>query len=177
MVSILDVHEPLDKPEVAEPPVEEAAQEFEFVLGWRQIASLSFVAIVVLMVCVAIAYLAGKSMSAKVVAAAPSAAVTAREPEPQPILLNQEPAPEPPIFAEPKNGSVYIQIGAVEKGVAVVLAHGLRNLGFEAFVGPGPTPTVFRVLIGPLANPADYVKAKQKVDDLGLATFARKFPN
>ena len=35
-------------------------QEFEFVLGRRQIASLLFVATIILMICVAISYLAWK---------------------------------------------------------------------------------------------------------------------
>lgn len=172
MISMLDLQD--RAPEIEEPV--EAPQEFEFVLGWRQIASLLFVATVVLMICVAVSYLAGKSMSAK----APVVAATeVREPDPPPIVLNQEPAPvvEAPLFADPKNGSVYIQMGAVEKGVAVIFAEGLRKRGLAAFVAPGPSDKIFRVLIGPLADAAAYVKAKDTVDKIGLATFARKFPN
>ncbi|HEV1286687.1 MAG TPA: hypothetical protein VNU44_15305 [Bryobacteraceae bacterium] len=154
----------------------EAPQEFEFVLGRRQIASLLFVATVVLMICVAISYLAGKSMSAK--ASAPPVVVV-REPDPPPIVLNQEPAPvaEAPVFADPKNGSVYIQMGAVEKGVSVIFAEGLRKHGLNAFVAPGPNEKIFRVLVGPLADPAAYAKAKDTVDKIGLSTFARRFTN
>jgi len=171
MVSMLDLQE-------APVAIEEhvgVATEFEFVLGRRQVASLLFVATVVLMICVAISYLAGKSMSPK----APAATIVVREPEPPPIVLNQEPAPavEPPLFADPKNGSVYIQMGAVEKGVSVIFAEGLRRRGLPAFVAPGPSEKIFRVLIGPLPDPASYVKAKETVDKIGLATFARKFPN
>jgi cell division septation protein DedD len=46
-----------------------------------------------------------------------------------------------------------------------------------AFVAPGPSEKIFRVLIGPLADPAAYMKAKETVDQIGLSTFARKFPN
>jgi cell division septation protein DedD len=191
MVSILDLHERLDKAEepetarvteepseVAPEPIAEAA-EFEFVLGRRQIASLLFVATVVLMICVAISYLAGKSMSAKAPAAAPAATVVVREPDPPPIVLSQEQAPavEAPLFSDPKNGSVYIQMGAVEKGVSVIFAEGLRKRGLAAFVAPGPNEKIFRVLIGPLPDPASYVRAKDTVDKIGLATFARRFPN
>jgi cell division septation protein DedD len=197
MVSILDLQDRIETPdkpapapsriveerieataEKAEPP-----QEFEFVLGRRQIASLLFVSTIILMICVAIAYLAGKSIGAKapvaepVIAAAVSPPVLARETEPPPIVLNQEPAPEPPIFAEAKNGSVYIQMGAVEKGVAVIFAEGLRKHGLQSFVASGPSEKIFRVLIGPLPDPASYVKAKDIVDKIGLSTFARKFPN
>jgi cell division septation protein DedD len=84
---------------------------------------------------------------------------------------------EAPLFAEPKSGSVYIQMGAVEKGVSVIFAEGLRSHGLTAFVAPGPNEKIFRVLIGPLPDPAAYTKAKDVVDKIGLATFARRFPN
>ena len=161
-------------PPAAEPV--EAPQEFEFVLGRRQVASLLFVSSIILMICVAAAYTAGKSMSPKSVEAA-SAPVVVREPDPPPIVMNQEPAPEPSIFADPKAGSVYIQMGAVEKGVAVIFAEGLRKRGLASFVAPGPSEKIFRVLIGPLADPAAYTKAKETVDQIGLSTFARRFPN
>jgi len=179
MVSALDSQERSPATEEPSEPINEP-QEFEFVLGRRQIASLLFVATVVLMICVAISYLAGKSISAKAPAAAQAAPVVViREPEPPPIVLNQEPAPvvETPLFSNPKNGSVYIQMGAVEKGVAVIFAEGLRKHGLTAFVAPGPNDKIFRVLIGPLPDPAAYIKAKDTVDKIGLATFARKFPN
>jgi cell division septation protein DedD len=174
MVSILDLQhhvETVDEP-IAEP------QEFEFVLGRRQIASLLFVFSVILMICVAASYVAGKAMAPKVVPAAP-APVAAREPEPPPIVLYQETAPvsEGPLYSEPKAGSVYIQMGAVEKGVSVIFAEGLRKRGLPAFVAPGPTDKIFRVLIGPLPDPAAYLKAKDTVDKIGLSTFARRFPN
>jgi hypothetical protein len=189
MVSVLDLHSRVDPdrvdpiaqplPAATEPAPEPAAatQEFEFVLGRRQVASLLFVASIVLMICVAASYVAGKAMSPKTQAAAPPPAMVAREPDPPPIVLNQEPVPEPPLFAEPKNGSVYIQMGAVEKGVAIIFAEGLRKHGLTAFVGPGPSEKIFRVLIGPLPDPPAYVKAKETVDQIGLATFARRFPN
>jgi cell division septation protein DedD len=68
-------------------------------------------------------------------------------------------------------------MGAVDKGVAVIFAEGLRKKGFTAFVAPGPNEKIFRVLIGPLPDPASYAKAKDGVDKIGLSTFARKFPN
>jgi hypothetical protein len=192
MFSILDLkhQEPAAPPPVEdeklEAPVEavETApdkpedSEYEYILGRRQIASLLFVSTIVLMVCIAVSYLAGKAMGPKTVAAAPAPTVAVpRESEPPPIILNQEPAPEAPLFAEPKNGSVYIQMGAVEKGVAVIFAEGLRKRGLDAFVAPGPSEKIFRVLIGPLPDPPAYLKAKEVVDKIGLATFARRFPN
>lgn len=181
MLSVLDLEhgapQKIDET-VAELPLS-GPEEFEFVLGRRQVASLMFVGTVVLMVCVAGAYLVGKSAAPKTGAAAAPVVVT-REPEPPSIALNQEaaaPVVEPPLFADPKNGSIYIQMGAVEKGVSVIFAEGLRKRGLPAFVAPGPSEKIFRVLIGPLPDPASYVKAKDAVDKIGLATFARRFPN
>lgn len=163
---------PAPSPDAAPP------QEFEFVLGRRQVASLLFVFSVILMACVAASYVAGKSMAPKALPAAVTPApVVVREPDPPPIVMNQEPLPEPPLFAEPKIGSVYIQMGAVEKGVAVIFAEGFRKRGLTAFVATGPSEKIFRVLIGPLPDPASYVKAKEAVDKLGLENFARKYPN
>jgi len=172
MVSTLDLQ---DRADTLEEPAAEP-QEFEFVLGRRQIASLLFVSSIVLMICVALSYMVGRSMSPKAPSAAPMT-VAAAQPEPPPIVLNQEPAPEAPIFADAKAGSIYIQMGAVEKGVSVIFAEGLRKHGLNAFVAPGPNEKIFRVLIGPLPDPAAYVKAKETVDRIGLSTFARKFPN
>ena len=37
-----------------------------------------------------------------------------------------------------------------ERGMAMILAEGLRGHGFDSFVAPGPNEKIFRVLIGPL---------------------------
>jgi hypothetical protein len=192
--SLLDLHRSVAMAQPAAPtptPVEEpvaavadepiASEEFEFVLGRRQVAGLSFVSIVALMVCVAIAYLAGKSTVPKPATPAPvviQSVTPAPIVKPQPVIPGK-PAPvaaEAPLFADPVNGLVYIQMGAVEKGIAVIFAEGLRKRGLPGFVAPGPTPTVFRVLIGPLPDAASFVKAKDMVDKIGLSTFARKYP-
>ncbi|HVO99058.1 MAG TPA: hypothetical protein VMT15_13365 [Bryobacteraceae bacterium] len=158
-------------------------EEFEFVLGRRQMASLAFVLLIVLVVCVSIAYLVGKSTSIKAAAAAGLAQTAAAPaPEPPPIILHSDPAPtldqpDRPLFADPKIGAVYIQMGAVEKGVAAIFAEGLRRKGLPGFVAPGPSEKIFRVLIGPLPTPASYIEAKDAVDRLGLTTFARRFPD
>jgi cell division septation protein DedD len=168
---MLGIADKVDESEaVAETPLK--PEEFEFVLGRRQMASVLFVFTIVLMICIAVSYLAGKSMAPKT-----GPAQVVREPDPPPVVLNQEAAPEPPLFADAKNGSVYIQMGAVDKGVAVIFAEGLRKRGLPSFVAPGPNDKIFRVLIGPLPDPASYMKAKDVVDKIGLATFARRFPN
>lgn len=181
----------------------DAPEEFEIVLGKRQVAGVLFLATVFVVVFAGLAYVAGEAMApartvtvetpAPVVDAAPapvtaSPQVTAPPQSttplpvatlvatPPPIETPSKPAVPPlPVFANPKDGVLYLQLGAVEKGIAVIFVDGLRAHGFEAFAAPGPTEKIFRVLVGPLADHEAYQRAKKAVDDLGLNTFARKY--
>jgi hypothetical protein len=105
-------------------------------------------------------------------AAAPASSGIVRESNAQPPRYD-----EPPIFAQPQPGALYLQMGAVDKGVGIVLAEGLRKHGFTAFVAPGPSEKIFRVLIGPLPNLEAYTRAKAEVDAIDLNTFARRYQN
>jgi cell division septation protein DedD len=173
----------------------EDTTEFEIVMGRRQIASVMFVAIVVIAILSSVSYLAGKSITPKpvaAVAAATPATLAAANPvetiptvvasiasAPAPAPTPKAPGPEnpsdDPIFAEPVTGSVYIQMAAVEKPIAAVFAEGLRRHGLQSFVGPGPKENLYRVLIGPLPNPAAYTRAKEELDKMGLTTFGRRY--
>jgi len=191
MQRILMFDEPQAEPEAEDAPPE----DFELVVGRRQIAAITFLALVMVAVCSGASYLAGKVMSAR------------EEPVQPPIVLEQPPAPSPapaplieatvvaapaapvpsesaiapkviaeaPLFASPVAKAIYIQVGAVEKGVAIVIAEGLRKHALDSFVAPGPTEKTFRVLIGPFPNAEAYQKARNIVDQIGLASFARQY--
>lgn len=181
----------------AESPREEAsapeAADFEIVMGRRQIASVSLLVIVLLAVFSGASYVIGKSLAPAPPPKPVLEAMAATVPDPPPAPLAQAtPAPAPaaapvaatpelkadgskPLYADPAPGSMYVQTGAVEKGVAVVIAEGLRTHGLDAFVAPGPSDRIYRVLIGPLPDTQSYQQAKQIVDDIGLATFARRY--
>jgi len=159
-------------------------EDFELVVGRRQAAALTFLALVVVALCSGASYLAGK-------------AIAPREEAPVPMIkLEQPPAPlieativpqavpladpsiplaDAPLFASPVAQAIYIQVGAVDKGVATVLAEGLRKHALDSFVAPGPSDKAFRVLIGPFPDAAAYQKAQGVVDRLGLASFARRY--
>jgi len=168
-------------------PALSATTEYEIVLGRAQIASWLFVGIIAVAICSSLAYLAGQRIAADNAAAismspAPPAPapppVSAYAELPQASILappkaNLEPAA--PMFAEPERGKVYIQIGAVERGMAMLLAEGLRSHGFDSFLAPGPNDKLFRVLIGPLPDPASFRQAMVTVNALDLANFARKY--
>jgi cell division septation protein DedD len=167
---------PLPDASAAEP------EEFEIVLGRTQLASVLFVATVVIAVLSSLSYVAGKSLAPppkkveiiRTVSVPAPAVVT---PSVQASAVKPEPdvKPESPILGEPHEGPLYLQMGAVEKGIAIIFAEGLRKHGLEAFVAPGPNENIFRVLIGPLADEQAYQKAKQTVAAIGLTTFARRY--
>jgi len=169
------------------------AEEFELVVGRRQIAAITFLALVLVAVCSGASYLAGKVISAREEPVQP-AIVLEQPPAPSPAAPLLEativPAPAPtrsepsaspklvgelPLFASPVPKAIYIQVGAVEKGVAIVIAEGLRKHALDSFVAPGPSEKTFRVLIGPFPDAEAYQKAKNIVDQIGLASFARQY--
>jgi hypothetical protein len=183
--------------ETVEEPVEVAVaeehrEEFEIVLGRAQVASVLFVATVVVVIFSAISYMAGRALSPKAaarpeLATAPVAPVlqatvvkTPDFPLPEPVenVVPVRPVSseiEPPVFANPSANAIYLQMGAVEKGVAVIMVDGLRKRGFPSFAAPGPSDAIFRVLIGPLADAEAFRITKEKVDQIGLNSFLRKY--
>lgn len=167
-----------------------AANDYEIVLGRAQIASWLFVGVIAVAICSSLAYLAGERIAAGNAAAL--SVPTAPPPPPAPALppvsepgelpqvsmmavpkVDQKPAA--PLFGEPETGKVYIQIGAIERGMAMLLTEGLRGHGFDAFLAPGPNDKLFRVLIGPLPDQAAFRQAMVTVNALDLASFARKY--
>lgn len=168
----------LDEPLLTEDGPEE---DFELVVGRRQMAALLFLGLVVVAVCSGGSYLAGKAFSTR---EEPAAAEIHLE-QPAPMLeatVLRAPAAafapqtaEGPIFATPNPQAIYIQVGAVEKGVAVILAEGLRKHALDSFVAPGPGAKTFRVLIGPFADADAYQKARNIVSEIGLDSFARRY--
>jgi len=176
----------LDEPYSPEPtPEDNETDEFELVVGRRQVGALTFLAMVVVAACSGGSYLAGKAIAAREDASVPMIRIE-QPPTPAPVLeativppavlpAPAAPAEEAPIFASAVPNAIYIQVGAVEKGIAVVLAEGLRKHGLDAFVAPGPGDKALRVLIGPFRDAEAYQKARSTVDQIGLASFARRY--
>ncbi|MBZ5635813.1 MAG: hypothetical protein LAO55_22005 [Acidobacteriia bacterium] len=163
----------------------DSAEDFELVVGRRQVAAITFLGLVIVVVCSGGAYLAGKAMSAReepiqpmiqvepaAPLPAPSVAATIAPPADAPAL---KPAVEAPLFASPVPKAIYIQVGAVEKGVGIILVEGLRKHALDSFAAPGPSEKTFRVLIGPFADAETYQKARNIVDQIGLSNFARRY--
>jgi hypothetical protein len=165
----------------------ETEEEFELVVGRRQVAGLTFLVLVVVAVCSGGSYLVGKAMAARVepteqeINIEQPAVTPAPVPAPMleativPAPAAVKPAADAPLFADPHPQAIYIQVGAVEKGVAVILAEGLRKHALDSFVAPGPSGKTFRVLIGPFADADGYQKARNIVAEIGLDNFARRY--
>jgi hypothetical protein len=185
MTSLLNLEQYTEPPapEVAKAPrMTEEIADYEIVLGRGQIASTGLVAIVLVAVVSGVSYLIGKSTALTAVAATSTPAVPAplSHVEPQQTLA---PAPGPtaalpttaPLFQEAVTGKVYLQVGAIEKGLAAIWAEGLRTHGLDAFVAPGPSDKEWRVLIGPIPDPQAFQRAKDTLDNLGVFTFGRRY--
>ena len=165
----------------------DSPEDYELVVGRRQIAGLTFLALVVVAVCSGGSYLAGKAISSARAVPSADPVIKIDQPPPTPVpapaspvapLLEATIVPKPseaPLFANPNPQAIYIQVGAVEKGVAVILAEGLRKHALDSFVAPGPGTKSFRVLIGPFPDAEAYQKARNVVAELGLDNFARRY--
>jgi cell division septation protein DedD len=173
---------------------QEEFAEFEIVVGRRQIAGAGLVAIVLLAVFSGVSYLIGKSMGPTAAAAATSAPMAQTPAVQVPVTQTAPPASGPapgaiaamehtatsatttaPVFAAAIPGKVYLQVGAIEKGLGGIWAEGLRTHGLDAFVAPGPSDKEWRVLIGPLPDPKAFQRAKDTLDRLGVLTFGRRY--
>lgn len=88
------------------------------------------------------------------------------EPKPDP-----KPDPKPVVSAgsarEPSPGT-YLQVVAVDKEGADVMAGSLRNKSFNAVVAPGPNPTLFRVLVGPMKDKEALAQTKIDLEKVGV---------
>ena len=102
--------------------------------------------------------------------AQPTAAEAPKPAEAKPLEI-------PPVASqgirEPQPGQLYVQVLAVPRAEADVLADVLRKKGMATMVAAGPNERLFRVLVGPVRDAADAAKVK---GDLEQAGFKDAFP-
>jgi hypothetical protein len=151
---------------------QEAAREFEWVLGPRQFASLGLVGIVALAGCTGMAYMAGKGMAKTVEVRVPFVPPVSAAPVETQVAVR----PEAPLEGTPAEGKPYIQLGSVERGFAILMTQGLRKRGVPSLMAPGVSPTVYRVLAGPFETPEELERAKVELEKSGLRMFVRRYP-
>jgi cell division septation protein DedD len=112
---------------------------------------------------------AGTSQAENASASATQAQSAAATPKPIEI---------PPVtVSQPQAGQTYVQVTAVGKAEADVLAEVLARNGFRTLVAPGPSDKLFRVLAGPARDIDELTKLKADLEAAtGLKnTFVRKY--
>jgi cell division septation protein DedD len=106
--------------------------------------------------------------------AAPAAPVAAR-PAPTTTAPTVAAVKEP-AAAVAQPGQTYLQVVAVKKPDAEMIAGILRKKGFpRVIVVPGPSETIFRVLVGPIADAAAISKTKMDLEAAGFKAIPRKY--
>jgi cell division septation protein DedD len=157
----------------------------------QRLIVLSFCATVLIGVLVCAGYLVTGGTRAAARATPKSKPIESQPVETHPIMapltaaatIPQPPQPSPQASEKPRarkeppravSGGTYLQMAAVDRGVANVYVEVLSRKGFQAIVGPGPTPDIFRVLVGPLKDAATLARVKADLQDAGFTSFARK---
>jgi hypothetical protein len=154
----------------------------------KQIALRAFVGMFVLVVGSATIYLTSRHSDAK--AAAAKAAAAAKTTTAVVPAASTPPATAAPTATQPQSAStpatlelldqplpnrMYLQVGSLEKGVAEILAQGLRIKGVPATVAPGVSPVVSRIIVGPFTTSAEMAVVNKHLSELGFKPFPRRF--
>jgi cell division septation protein DedD len=93
------------------------------------------------------------------------------KPKPEPPKPSPEPVktlPEPATGGLPQAGATYLQVAAIDRAGADILAETLRKKSFPSLVAPGPSPAIFRVLVGPVQSKEHQAQMKQELENVGL---------
>lgn len=157
---------------------------WQVLIGARQAASLSFLMVVIMTLFSSASYLAGRvvtaSEQAKTKRQAPKSVLVVDGPK---VCPESHPPPVTPVAAAPLRpplqpiaGRTYLQVGAVDRGIAEVFAEYLSRRNLPTAVGPVENGKAYRVLVGPLDSPADIASARTRLEEAGFQSFARKYP-
>jgi cell division protein FtsN len=177
--------------------------EFELVLGNKQLLSVFFIVVILLGIFFTMGYVVGRNSSPVDTARrtdtygrqnAPSAIPASASPvrreataesataersvpvAPKSETAAQKPIEIPPVtVSQPQIGQTYLQVLAVAKPEAEVLAEVLAKKGFRALVAPGPNDRVFRVLVGPAKDATDTGRLKSDLEAAGFKPFVKKY--
>ncbi len=74
----------------------------------------------------------------------------------------------------PPTGSLFLQVAAVGRAEADVVARVLKGKGYELWIAPTEKETVHRVLVGPLQK-SDMGKVRGELEGLGFKPFQRTY--
>ena len=74
----------------------------------------------------------------------------------------------------PPKGSLFLQVAAVGRAEADVVAKVLRGKGYAIWIAPTEKDNIYRVLVGPIQK-SDQGKIRGELDGLGFKPFPRTF--
>lgn len=100
------------------------------------------------------------------------------EPKKQPELPKATPPPVSAggVFTEAPSSGMYLQVSATDRPGATGMAEAYRKQGLNAYITPSSSPTLFRVIIGPLPNNDAVADTKTKLKKLGVeGSILRKY--
>lgn len=167
--------------------------EFEILLGNKQLLSIFFIVVILLGVFFTMGYILGRNSaadSAAAMTAAPRPAGESRPPkEPSAFAgsgvaqpkASEPPAPpspaepEPAADLEPAPGQTFLQVVAVQRTEADVVAGVLKQKGFRSLIAAHPTQPIFRVLVGPLPDADAVTRTRTELEDAGFKPIVRKY--
>ncbi|MGB9606069.1 MAG: SPOR domain-containing protein, partial [Bryobacteraceae bacterium] len=79
-------------------------------------------------------------------------------------------------YPEPTPGQTFLQVAALRRTEAELLVDVLKRKGFPALVAPGPSETLFRVLVGPLKDQEEIAQMRRRLEDAGFrSSYVRKY--
>ncbi len=109
----------------------------------------------------------------------PPQSMTPQTPRPEPAVHAPPPMQPAPVStgvdAPPLPGSVYWQVGVVDRGIASVFVEHLNRMGLRARTATVQTPGFQRVLVGPLLTQTSIEETKQILDKAGFQAFLKKY--
>jgi cell division protein FtsN len=101
------------------------------------------------------------------------------KPAPPPAEAKTPPAKPKPtetaVTGAPAAGQLYLQVAAVGKSEGELYVEVLAKKGFQAIVAPGPSASIYRVLVGPLKDQAAVARAKTDLEAIGIKPIVRKY--
>ena len=98
----------------------------------------------------------------------PPKAVEPKVVEKKPVEVKVEPKVVASGEARQPSPGTYLQVVAVDKKGSDDWAGSLRNKSFNSLVAPGPNPTLFRVLIGPIKDKETLAQTKIDLEKIGV---------
>jgi len=99
------------------------------------------------------------------------------EKAPEPKKAEPKPAPTSSASTksgEPPKGSLFLQVAAVGRAEADVVAKVLKGKGFDIWIAPTDKDNIFRVLVGPIQK-SEQGKTRGELDALGFKPFPRSY--